>query len=72
MEDSSTPWSELEDIVYNENQYLIIGKARLGGSCKLLLAALNQRLRRPTSSLYPGCRTFGPDSVKEPLDPRGT
>jgi len=27
VEDSSAPWSELEDIVYNENQYLIIGKA---------------------------------------------
>ncbi|CAE7681149.1 lepA [Symbiodinium microadriaticum] len=26
VEDSSAPWSELEDIVYNENQYLIIGK----------------------------------------------
>lgn len=27
VEDSTTPWSELEDIVYAKNQYLILGKA---------------------------------------------
>ena len=26
LQDSSTPWSELEDIVYDKNQFLIIGK----------------------------------------------
>ena len=25
--DANTPWSELEDIVYKRNQYLIIGQA---------------------------------------------
>ena len=27
LEDATTPWSELEDIVYKRNQYLIIGQA---------------------------------------------
>mmetsp|Transcript_57947 Transcript_57947/g.108555 ORF Transcript_57947/g.108555 Transcript_57947/m.108555 type:complete len:165 (+) Transcript_57947:1-495(+) len=27
VEDSTTPWSELEDIFYKKDQYLIIGKA---------------------------------------------